>query len=59
VIANLTRLTLPLEGVIERRLLITYRLDPTVARTLLTRGLRPQLDDARERQVRASFAEAT
>lgn len=42
-IADLTRITLPLEGVIERRLLITYRLDPAIARTLLPTGLRPQL----------------
>ena len=42
---DLTRLTLPLEGVIERRLLITYRLDPATARTLLPAGLRPQLID--------------
>jgi hypothetical protein len=43
--ASLTSLTLPLDGVIERRLLITYRLDPNVARTLLPAGLRPQLVD--------------
>ncbi|MGN8551129.1 UNVERIFIED_CONTAM: DUF2071 domain-containing protein [Microbacterium sp. SLM126] len=41
----LTRLTLPLEGTIERRLLINYRLDPAIARTLIPPGLRPQLVD--------------
>lgn len=44
-IADLTRLTIPLEGVIERRLLITYRVDPAIARSLLPPGLRPQLVD--------------
>lgn len=43
--ADLTRIALPLEGVIERRLLISYRLDPTIARALLPTGLRPQLVD--------------
>lgn len=43
--ADLTRLSLPMEGVIERRLLITYRLDPVIARTLLPVELRPQLVD--------------
>ncbi|PZU48823.1 MAG: hypothetical protein DI566_03050 [Microbacterium sp.] len=32
-------------GVIERRLLISYRLDPGVARSVLPSGLRPQLVD--------------
>lgn len=39
----LTRLTLPMDGRIERRLLITYSVDPAVARTMLPKGLRPQL----------------
>lgn len=43
--ADLTRLTLPLEGTIERRLLINYRLDPAIASALLPTGLRPQLVD--------------
>lgn len=34
-----------MDGVIERRLLVNYRLDPVVARTLLPDGLRPQLVD--------------
>jgi hypothetical protein len=34
-----------LSAVIERRLLINYRLDPSVAETLLPEGLRPQLVD--------------
>ena len=38
-------LTLPMAGVIERRLLINYRLDPGVARSVLPSGLRPQLVD--------------
>ncbi|GLI28169.1 hypothetical protein ARHIZOSPH14_24110 [Agromyces rhizosphaerae] len=37
--------TVPLDGTIERRLLINYRLDPDVARALLPRPLRPQLVD--------------
>jgi hypothetical protein len=40
-----SRLALPLEGVIERRLLISYRVDPTFAATVLPAGLRPQLVD--------------
>lgn len=35
----------PLVGVIERRLLINYRLDPAVARELVPQPLRPQLVD--------------
>ena len=42
---ELSRLTLPMEGVIERRLLITYRLDAEFAVTMLPAGLRPQLVD--------------
>ena len=34
-----------LSAIIERRLLINYRLDPSVAETLLPEGLRPQLVD--------------
>lgn len=40
-----TAVTLPMAGVIERRLLINYRLDPGVARSLLPPGLGPQLVD--------------
>lgn len=34
-----------LAGTVERRLLVNYRLDPGVARTLVPAGLRPQLVD--------------
>ncbi|MBN9155315.1 MAG: DUF2071 domain-containing protein [Microbacterium sp.] len=43
--ADITSVTLPLEGTIERRLLVTYRLDPAVARPLLPTGLRPHIVD--------------
>ncbi len=36
----------PMAATIERRLLINYRLDPGVARTLLPASLRPQLVDS-------------
>lgn len=35
--------TIPLRGVIERRLLINYRVEADVARTLVPAGMRPQL----------------
>lgn len=41
----MTSWTIPLQSTIERRLLINYRLDPEVARTMVPSGLRPQLVD--------------
>ena len=39
----MTARTMPLQGTIERRLLINFRLEPDVARQLIPSGLRPQL----------------
>ena len=41
----MSAVTIPLDGTIERRLLINYRLDAAVAQSLLPAPLRPQLVD--------------